>query len=92
MQEGSGDGVGRSKSWRSHVRGASALIQLRGKTNFLTPLSNRVFLGVQIGEVRMIPHSPILILTILAAYRGDRKSKTSHQCLLVVGYLPRFCA
>ncbi|ETI21823.1 hypothetical protein G647_05892 [Cladophialophora carrionii CBS 160.54] len=49
MQEGSSEG--RSKSWASHVKGASALIQLRGKANFSTPLSNRVFLGAQIAEL-----------------------------------------
>ncbi|EXJ59220.1 hypothetical protein A1O7_06652 [Cladophialophora yegresii CBS 114405] len=48
MQEGSSEG--RSKSWQSHVKGASALIQLRGRANFSTPLSNRVFLGAQIAE------------------------------------------
>ncbi|KIW67820.1 hypothetical protein PV04_07046 [Phialophora macrospora] len=49
MQEGSSEG--RSTSWESHVKGASALIQLRGRANFSTPLSNRIFLGAQIAEL-----------------------------------------
>ncbi|KAK5222036.1 hypothetical protein LTR72_006293 [Exophiala xenobiotica] len=40
----------RSKSWLSHVNGASALIHLRGASNFSTELSHRLFFGTRLTE------------------------------------------
>lgn len=42
----------RAQGWISHIRGAQALVQMRGQQNFSNAFSERLFLGTRLTEVR----------------------------------------
>jgi len=50
MQSGSRT---RAQGWISHIRGAQALVQLRGQRNFSNSFSEKLFLGSRLTEVSL---------------------------------------
>jgi hypothetical protein len=46
----------RTKGYFSHIRGASALVKLRGDGNFSTPLAKKLFLGSRLSDVCLNLH------------------------------------
>lgn len=46
--------ITQAEGWFSHIRGAQALIKLRGKRNFSNPLSEKLFLGSRSAQVSVL--------------------------------------
>jgi len=53
MQINTSGGSRSYKSWEEHIRGATALVQLRGKEALLNPLGRNIFVHLREGIVRI---------------------------------------